>query len=468
MKRRVVKYYSTTPMSLHTIMRFEKYAKVETFPLLKTYRVNVPHQLLIQGIINGYQFSVAYKNENWQAHEQVLDADLGIEEKENVTAKIYLDYNATTPLDPRVLQKIMPFLQNLYANPQSSHSLGQKIENELQNTRSKIAKIIGCSAHEVIFTSGGTESINTALKGIAYHEKNVCGHKRNTILTAATEHSATLRTCAFLQSQGFVIKYLPLENGIVSLSALEQALDEQTLLVTLMYVNNEVGVVQPLEKIGKIVQKTSAFLHVDAVQALGKIPINVQEIHADLLSISAHKIYGPKGVGALYIKEQVDILPVLQGGSQEYKQRAGTQNVPGIIGMGEACQIAIREMEKNNCHLHTIRQHFLQQLAKKHINIQLNHELQTSLPNILNISFPSIDGDMLMMMLDEKGVIVSRGSACNAKSQQPSATLLALGITKEQAQSSIRFSFGKYTTSEEIDICIDSILDIKNILTRKQ
>ena len=300
--------------------------------------------------------------------------------------------------------------------------------------------------------------------GLAYHEKNVHGLKRNTIITAETEHSATLRTCAFLQSQGFNIKYLAMENGIVSLSALEQAIDEQTLLVTLMYVNNEVGVIQPLEKIGEIVQKTGAFLHVDAVQALGKISINVHEIHADLLSISAHKIYGPKGVGALYIRENVEIHPVLWGGSQEYKRRGGTQNVPGIIGMGEACQIAIREMEKNNCHLHAIRQYFMQQLTEKHIKIKLNHQLQTSLPTTLNISFEEIDGDTLMMMLDEQGVVVSRGSACNAKSQEPSATLLALGITKKQAQNSIRFSFGKYTTSEEIDICIDSILKVSHQL----
>ncbi|BBM87769.1 cysteine desulfurase family protein [Candidatus Uabimicrobium amorphum] len=465
MKRRVVKYYSTTPMSSHMIMRFEKYAKVETFPLLKTYKVNVPHQFLIQGIIDGYQFSVSYKNEHWQKHEEKLDIDLGIEAKENLAEKIYFDYNATTPLDPRVLQKIMPFLQNLYANPHSAHSLGQKVNDELQKARSKVAKIIACSPHELIFTSGGTESINMALLGVVRHEKN--SQKRNTIITAATEHSATLKTCAFLQSQGFKIKYLPLENGIVSLSALEEYLDEQTLLVTLMHVNNEVGTIQPVEKIGQIVRNSPALLHIDAVQALGKIPIDVQKIHVDLLSISAHKIYGPKGIGALYVNEQVNISPIIWGGSQEYQLRAGTQNVPGIIGMGEACQIALREMEKNSCHFHTMRQHFLQQLAQKQITFKLNHQLPTSLPTTLNISFPEIDGDTLMMMLDEKGVIVSRGAACNSKSQEPSATLLSLGISQSQARNSLRFSFGKYTTSEEINICINSIAEIKKTLNAK-
>ncbi|WP_372368520.1 cysteine desulfurase family protein [Candidatus Uabimicrobium sp. HlEnr_7] len=468
MKRRVVKYYSTIPMSTQAITRFEKYGEIVILPLLKTYKVNIPHQFLIQGIVDGYQFSVSYKNENWQELEQQFDCDLEIAQQSSENAHIYLDYNATTPVDPRVVQKMMPFLQDLYGNPSSAHSMGQQVQNCIKKARQQVAAILDCDPQQLIFTSGGTESINHALLSATnrkrfFNQEN----KRHKIITAKTEHSATLKTCDFLKNWGFDIEYLPIIDGIVSLEVLEKLVNDDCLLVTLSYINNEVGTIQPIEKIADIVNKSSAKLHIDAVQALGKVPISTKKIPIDFLSVSAHKIYGPKGIGALYIKNPNDSSPLLCGGKQEYNLRGGTENVVGIIGMGEACQIAQREIDKNNCHLHTIRKEFLKLLSQKNINSSLNHNLNLSFPSTLNIYFADIDGDTLMIMLNEKGIIVSRGSACNAHAQEPSPVLLAMAIPTTQAQKSLRFSFGKYTNNDEIRICVETIDKILQSLKKK-
>lgn len=379
-----------------------------------------------------------------------------------VKVPIYMDYHATTPLDRRVLERMMPYLTDTFGNAASrSHSFGWAAEEAVEYARDQVAKLIGASGKEIVWTSGATESSNLAIKGVAEFYKD----KGNHLITLQTEHKATLDACKRLERQGYEVTYLPVsQDGLVSLEQLEQAINERTILVTILAANNEIGVVQPIKQIGELCRARGVLFHVDAVQAAGKLPLDVDEMKIDLLSLSAHKIYGPKGVGALYVRRRprVRLSPIIDGGGHERGMRSGTLNVPGIVGMGAAAEIALAEMEEENARTRRLRDKLLHALQSKLDFTYVNGSLEHRLPNNLNISFAYVEGEALMMAV--KDVAVSSGSACTSASLEPSYVLRALGVEEELAHTSIRFGLGRFTTEEEVDFVIDLFVEKVNKL----
>ncbi len=366
---------------------------------------------------------------------------------------IYLDNNATTPMDPRVLEAMLPYFNEKFGNAASrNHPFGWAAEEGVDYAREQIAKLINCSEKEIIFTSGATESNNLAIKGVF----EMYAAKGNHIITATTEHKAVLDTCAHLEKLGATITYLEVKaDGLIDLNELSNAITDKTILVSIMYGNNEIGVIQPMKEISAITRSKGVLLHTDATQTVGKIPVDVEADGIDLLSFTAHKMYGPKGVGALYVRRKnprVKVTAQMDGGGHERGMRSGTLNVPGIVGFGKACEIAMQDMEKDTIRLSAMRNRLeksLIELEEAYINGNTDHRL----PHVNNISFKYVEGEGLMMAM--KDLAVSSGSACTSASLEPSYVLKSLGLNDDLAHSSIRFGLGRFTTDEEIDYAIE-------------
>jgi cysteine desulfurase len=366
---------------------------------------------------------------------------------------IYLDNNSTTPMDPRVLEAMLPYFNEKFGNAASrNHPFGWAAEEGVDYAREQISKLINCSEKEIIFTSGATESNNLAIKGVF----EMYAEKGNHIITATTEHKAVLDTCAHLEKLGASITYLQVKaDGLIDLEELSNAITDKTILVSIMYGNNEIGVVQPMKEISAITRSKGVLLHTDATQTVGKIPVDVEADGIDLLSFTAHKMYGPKGVGALYVRRKnprVKVTAQMDGGGHERGMRSGTLNVPGIVGFGKACEIALQDMEKDTIRLSAMRNRLeksLIELEETYINGNTDHRL----PHVTNISFKYVEGEGLMMAM--KDLAVSSGSACTSASLEPSYVLKSLGLNDDLAHSSIRFGLGRFTTDEEIDYAIE-------------
>lgn len=362
---------------------------------------------------------------------------------------IYLDYNATTPCDPRVLQAMLPYLTEIYGNPANGlHVLGRKAARAVESAREKVAALIGAQPYEIFFTSGATESNHLALFGAAEYAPS----NRRKIITCAIEHKAVLAPCNRLSEKGFEVIALPVdENGLVNLSDLENVLDGDTFLVSIQAANNEIGTIQPMNKIAHLAHQRGALVHSDAPQAVGKIPCDVNAWGVDLLSLSAHKMYGPKGIGALYVrggKRAIPLRPLLEGGGQENGLRAGTSNVPAIVGFGKACEIAAEELPSESIRLQTYRDELEASLLMFSPKLQINARSAPRLPNTTNITLEGMEADAFL--LSTPSLMMSTGSACNTGAPEPSHVLLAIGLTREQARSSIRISLGRMTTSDEM------------------
>jgi cysteine desulfurase len=370
---------------------------------------------------------------------------------------IYMDYHATTPVDERVLDAMLPYFRGDFGNAASrSHVFGWKAEEAVERAREEVAKLIGAAGKEIVWTSGATESDNLAIKGVAEFYKDRGSH----IITAVTEHKAVLDSCKRLEKQGYVVTYLPVEkDGRVSPDAVANAMTDKTILVSIMLANNEIGTVNPVEEIGAVVKARGAFFHIDAVQGVGKIPFDVNRSHADLVSLSAHKMYGPKGVGALYVrrKPRVRITPIIDGGGHERGMRSGTLNVPGIVGFAKAAELCRLEMEEEGRRVLALRERLRQGIEARVPSTVVNGSLEHRLPGNLNISFAFVEGEAMMMAL--KDVAVSSGSACTSASLEPSYVLRALGVPEEMAHTSIRFGLGRFTTEAEVDYVIDLVVD---------
>ena len=371
---------------------------------------------------------------------------------------VYMDYLATTPVDPRVMEAMVPFFTSTYGNAASrNHQFGWEAEEAVESARKSIADAIGAKSSEIIFTSGATESNNLSLAGLweMYKEKG------NHIVTLVTEHKCVLDTAEYLQREkGVDVTFLSVkEDGLVDLDELKAALREDTLLVSVMFANNEIGVLQPIAEIGKLCKERGIFFHTDAAQALGKVPIDVEELGVDLLSMSGHKVYGPKGIGALYVrkrKPRVKLKPIIHGGGHERGMRSGTLNVPAIVGFGKAVEIAIAEMEAETKRASILRDRLEQALLKELDYTQVNGSVENRLPGLSNISFAYVEGEGLMMAIPD--IAVSSGSACTSASLEPSYVLKALGLSDELAHSSIRFGIGRFTTEEEVDYVVQSMV----------
>jgi cysteine desulfurase len=371
---------------------------------------------------------------------------------------IYLDNHATTPMDPRVLQEMLPYFQEKFGNAASSgHSFGWAGQEAVHTARKRIAQLIGALPDEIIFTSGATESDNLAIKGVAETRRA----RGNHIITAVTEHKAVLDTCKRLEKYGFRVTYLPVQkDGLINFEELKQAIADDTILVSIMAANNEIGVLQPFAEIGDLCRQRGVFFHTDATQAVGKVPIDVNKDCIDLMSISAHKMYGPKGVGALYVRRkdpQVQISAMIDGGGHERGMRSGTLNVPGIVGLGKSCAIASEDMTGESAHITSLRNRLRESITSRLDEVILNGSMEHRLPGNLNVSFGSVDGGALMMGLGD--IAVSSGSACTSAAQESSYVLKALGATDDLAASSIRFGIGRFNTEEEIDFAADRVVE---------
>jgi cysteine desulfurase len=376
-----------------------------------------------------------------------------------VSLPIYMDNQATSPLDPRVLEAMMPYFTTRFGNAASrNHSFGWEAEQAVETAREQVAKLIGAAAKEIIFTSGATESDNLALKGIAemYRERG------NHILTQVTEHKAVLDTCKRLEKHGYRVTWLPVKaSGIIDTEDLKRAIDDKTILVSIMAANNEIGVLQPIREIGKICHEKGVLFHTDAVQAVGKVPFNVIADNVDVASISGHKIYGPKGVGALYVRRRnprVQIAAQIDGGGHERGMRSGTLNVPGIVGLGKACEIAAAEMETEAANLQGLRDRLKQKIESSLDYVHVNGSMEHRLPGNLNMSFLYVEGESLLMGIND--VAVSSGSACTSATLEPSYVLKALGLGDDVAHSSIRFGLGRFNTQSEVDYVAAKVIDI--------
>ncbi|WP_174855546.1 IscS subfamily cysteine desulfurase [Wolbachia endosymbiont of Ctenocephalides felis wCfeT] len=376
-----------------------------------------------------------------------------------VKLPIFLDYQSTTKVDPRVLEVMIPYFGE-FANPHSrSHKFGWTAEEAVEKARQYIAELIGADSKEIVFTSGATESNNLAIKGVANFYKNKGDH----IITVCTEHKCVLDSCRHLENEGFKATYLPVkQNGIIDLSKLEEAITEKTILVSVMMVNNEIGVIQPLKEIGEICRKHNIFFHTDAAQAFGKIPIDVNELNIDLMSISSHKIYGPMGIGALYVRRKnprVRLTPLISGGGQERGMRSGTVPTPLAVGFGEAARIAKEEMQEEEIRLEGLRDILYQRVKEAFPDVVLNGDYENRIPGNLNLSFPYIEGESLIMAI--KDLAVSSGSACTSASLEPSYVIRSLNNGHDLEHSSIRFGLGRFTTKEEVEYA--SSLVAKNV-----
>ncbi len=362
--------------------------------------------------------------------------------------KIYLDHNATTPMRPEVLDAMLPYFKEKFGNASSIHGFGRDAKVALEEAREKVAEILGASSSEIFFTSGGTESDNLATKGTAFANRKKGRH----IVTSKIEHHAILESCKFLEKEGFEVTYLPVNfRGLIDPEDLSNAIRDDTTLVSIMYANNEVGIIQPIEQLSKIAKKMKIYFHTDAVQAAGKIPIDVQKLNVDMLSVSGHKIYGPKGVGAIYIRKGVRIAPLSHGGQHERSRRAGTENVPAIVGLAKALELVVGEMENQNKHLRNLTEAFYKKLMESIPDVVLHGDLDRRIPNTLNLSFKGVEGESIILSLDMKGVAVASGSACTSGTLEPSHVLSAMGIDPAIAQGAIRFSFGRDNAMQDVE-----------------
>lgn len=371
--------------------------------------------------------------------------------------KIYFDHSATTPVDPQVIEAMLPFLSEKFGNASSIHSFGREVKVALEEARELVANFCGAHANEIYFTSGGTEADNMAILGSAQQ----LAEKGKHIITSRIEHHAVLHSCEYLEKLGFEVTYLkPDKFGLISPDAVENAIKENTILITIMHANNEVGTINPIEKIGEIAQEKGIRFHTDAVQAFGKIPINLSKLNVDLMSMSGHKIYGPKGVGILYIGKGVNLQQMTFGGAHERNKRPGTENIPGIIGLAQAVEICKNRMVDDKERIGNLRDLLFQKITEKIPRVFLNGHPDSRLSGLLNLSFQSIEGEALLLSLDLKGVAASSGSACTSGSVEPSHVLGAMGVKPELAQSSIRFSLGRGNTVEDVEYTAEVLIEI--------
>ena len=365
-----------------------------------------------------------------------------------------MDHNATTPVHPVVLDAILPYYREMYGNASSVHAFGREARGAMEEAREKIAEFIGAQPREVIFTSGGTESDNFAIEGAAFENSK----KGNHIVTSSIEHHAVLNACKHLETHGFEVSYLGVDRyGMVDPDNVREAVKEDTILITIMHANNEVGTIEPMQEIGRIAKEEGIIFHTDAVQAVGKIPVNVDELGVDLMSMSAHKIYGPKGIGALYMRRGTKVEPLVRGGHHERSRRGGTENVPGIVGFGKAIEIAAADMEEEGKRLRSLTEKLKIGLRDQLEYVYANSHPTQRLPNTMNISFEFLEGESIVLNLDMKGIAVSTGSACTSGSLEPSHVLMALGLSPAAAQGAIRFSLGRDNTESDVDYVLEEL-----------
>ena len=372
---------------------------------------------------------------------------------------IYLDNSATTPIKSEVLQEMMPYLTTEYGNASSLYSVGRNAKRAIEKARNRVAELLNCNHNEIYFTGGGSESDNIALKGFAYANKE----KGNHIITSKIEHPAILETCKTLERQGFEVSYINVnEDGIIDVEELRKSIKSNTILISVMTANNEVGTIQPIEEIAKIAHDNNVVFHTDAVQAIGNVKIDVEKMRIDMLSLSSHKINGPKGVGALYIKNGIEVEKFINGGHQEKDRRAGTENVAGIVGLGKAAEIARKNMETHIRNLSKVRDYYIKKVQKEIPNIRINGSMENRLPGNANISFKGVNASELIFKLDERGICVSSGSACSSGNTNPSHVLTAMNVPEVYLNSAIRTTFGDNNTFEQVDYVVKILKQIIN------
>ena len=366
----------------------------------------------------------------------------------------YFDNAATTKVKDEVLQEMIPFFSEKYGNPSAVYALARETKKEIEKSREKVANLIGCNKKEIYFTSCGSEADNTAIKGIAYKNKI----KGNHIITSKIEHHAILESCKLLEKQGFEVTYLNVDkNGFVDLGELRNSIKDETILISVMFANNEIGTIEPIEDIAKIANERNIIFHTDAVQAVGNVDIKVKEMGIDMLSLSGHKIYGPKGIGALYVKENIDFEKFINGGHQEKNKRAGTENTAGIVGLGKAAELAKQNLEQHIRKVKELRNYYVEAVNKKISNIKVNGAINARLPGNSNISFEGINGSDLLMELDNVGICASSGSACNSEEITPSHVLTAIGLDTQTAKGALRVTFGEFNTKDEVDYLVENL-----------
>lgn len=369
---------------------------------------------------------------------------------------IYMDHSATTPVAPEVLAAMLPYFSDKFGNASSLHGFGREAREALEESRQKLARLLNADPEEIVFTSGGTESDNIALRGIAYKNRNSGRH----IITSQIEHPAILETCRSLEQEGFSVTYLPVNReGLVDLSEVERTIRPDTILISIMHANNEIGTIQPLKEIGSLAAERDIYLHTDAVQTVGKIPVDVEAMGADLLSLSAHKLYGPKGVGALYIRRGTKIQSLATGGGHEMGMRSGTENVPGIVGLARAADLAREEMAAEGQRLTKLRDRLAGLVLQRVKEAWINGSMEKRLPGSLNFGFSYVEGESLLLYLDSKGVAVSTGSACSSHKLEPSHVLLALGLKPEECHGSLRITMGRANSQEDADYVAECIAE---------
>ena len=376
----------------------------------------------------------------------------------------YFDHAATTKVDEEVIKEMIPYFGIEFGNPSSLYTIGRRAKRAVEESREKVARAINCEKKEIYFTSCGSESDNLAIKGVAYANKT----KGNHIITSKIEHPAVLNTCKKLETQGFEVTYLNVDkDGMVSLEELENKITDKTILISIMFANNEIGTIQDIEGIGKIAKKHNIYFHTDAVQAIGNVKIDVKKLNINLLSMSAHKFYGPKGMGALYIENGIQFEKLQDGGHQEKDKRAGTENTAGIVGIGKAIELVYKDFDEYNKKMIDLRDYFIKEVITKIPNVKLNGHITNRLPGNINISFDGIEGEELLLKLDEKGICASSGSACSSGQQEPSHVLLAIGLAKDLAYGTLRVTIGKENSKEDIDYLIENLVEIVNYLRNK-
>jgi cysteine desulfurase len=367
---------------------------------------------------------------------------------------IYLDYAATTPADKRVVAAMLPCFEEIFGNPSSLHAFGQEAGAAVERARAKVASFLGVRPAEIVFTSGGTESDNFAIKGVAYANRK----RGNHIITSAIEHDAVLSTCRFLETEGFRVTYLPVDGeGLVDPAAVAEAITDETVLVSVMHANNEIGTIEPVAEIGRLAHERGVYFHTDAVQTFGHLPFRAGDVNADLLSASGHKLYGPKGVGLLYIRGGTRILPFMNGGSQESGRRASTLNVPGIVGLGRAVELAAETLVEEGARLTSLRDRLIAGLFERLDGIRLNGHPVRRLANNINLSIDHVEGEGMILILDMLGIACSTGSACSASSLEPSHVLAAIALPQQPPHGSLRISLGRFTTGGDIDALLEAL-----------